>query len=122
MPDDRDNQAPDSGTEIDRLSARRDELLRLQEVMKEKLKAQPSDLGVRVWWGFVILGLLVGWMRSSSVWPTLAHGLVFWIAGMFFSIFALDSAEIQSRLAIFLHKFGEKYISSWLYSRALRIR
>jgi hypothetical protein len=32
------------------------------------------------------------------------YGFAFWIAGMFFCIFALDSAEVQSKIAIFLYR------------------
>jgi hypothetical protein len=113
---------PDSTTEIERLEARRDELLRLKEAMTAKLKARPNDYGVRAWWGFVIIGLLVGWIRSSDVWSILLFGLAFWIAGMFFCVFALDSAEVQSKIAIFLHKLGENHVSKWLHNRALTIR
>ena len=122
MSDKLHNAVPDSKTEIERLAARRDELLRLQEMMTAKLKACPNDYGVRAWWGFVIIGLLVGWIRSSHVWSILLYGLAFWSAGMFFCVFALESVEVQSRIAIFLRKLGEDRISTWLYHRALTIR
>jgi hypothetical protein len=119
MSDEPDNPSPDSTAEIERLEAQRDELLRLQVAMTAKLKARPNDYGTRVWWGFVIIGLLVGWIRASSFWSILVYGWVFWIVGMFFCIFALDSAEVQSKIAISLHKLGEVPISKWLYQRAL---
>lgn len=122
IPDETDNPSPDSTAEIERLEAQRDELVRVQEAMKAKLKARPNDYGTRTWWGFVIIGLLVGWMRASGVWAILSYGLVFWIAGMFFCIFALDSAEVQSKIAIILNRLGENRISKWLYQRALTIR
>jgi hypothetical protein len=92
------------------LLARRDELLRLQQAMVEKLKAHPHDYGVRIWWGFVIIGLLVGWIRIASIGSVLRYGFAFWVAGMLFSVFALGSAEVQSKLAIALKKIGARHI------------
>ena len=112
----------DSELEKERLLARRDELLRLRQAMMEKLKAHPRDYGVRVWWGFAIIGVLVGWIRAASIGSVLRYGFAFWIAGMFFSVFALDSAEVQSKLAIALNKIGARRIAEWLYERALTIR
>jgi hypothetical protein len=122
MSDELHKSPPDSTKEIESLEARRDELLRLQEAITAKLKARPNDYGVRAWWGFVIVGLLVGGLRAFDVQSILLYGFVFWIAGMFFSVFALDSAEVQSKIAIFLHKLGERRISKWLANRALTTR
>ena len=115
--------SPDSMAEIEALEKRRNDLQNLEEVMSAKMKARPHDFGIRAWWGFVIIGLLVGWMRSPDFWSIMLYGFAFWIAGMFFGIFAIDSAEAQSKIAIFLyHRLGEKRISNWLYHRALTIR
>ena len=76
---------------IEALEKRRDNLQDLQEAMATKTKASPHDYGTRAWWGFVIVGLLVGWMRSPDVWSLLLYGFAFWIAGMFFCIFAIHS-------------------------------
>lgn len=115
--------SPESLAEIESLEKGRDNLQDLQKILAAKLNARPHDLGIRAWWGFIIIGLLVGWMRSSDVWLILLCGLAFWIAGMFFCIFAIDSAEVQSKIAIFLHRrLGEKRISAWLMHRALTIR
>ena len=78
--------------------------------MKEKLNAAPNDIGVRAWWGFLIIGLLIGLMRERDVWSIFLYGVAFWVAGLFFCIFALDSAEVQSRIAIFLNKLGERHL------------
>jgi len=118
MPDDADNPSP----ELERLTARRDELSKLQEAMAAKMKSRSNDYGIRTWWCFVIVGLLTGWLRARGVLAILQHGIVFWIAGLFFCIFALDSAEVHSKVAIFLYRIGEKRISGWLYQRALTIR
>ena len=112
----------DTPSELERLLARREELLQLQVAMKKKLEAHPLDYGIRAWWGFVIIGLLVGWLRAATIASVLRYGFVFWIAGMFFSIFALDSAEVQSKIAIVLNKLGARRIADWLYQRALAIR
>jgi hypothetical protein len=112
----------DAPSELERLLARREELLQLQAAKKKKLEARPHDYGIRAWWGFVIVGLLVGWMRAATIASVLRYGFVFWIAGMFFSIFALDSAEVQSKIAIFANKLGACRIAAWLYQRALTIR
>ncbi len=122
MSDEPNNPSPDSTAELERLQAQRDSLLRLREVITAKLKARPNDYGTRVWWAFVISGLLLGWIRIANIWSILLYGLVFWIAGMFFCVFALDSAEVQSKIAIALHRFGEKRVSNWLYERALTVR
>ena len=115
--------SPDSMADIEALEKKQDDLKNFQELMSAKMKARPHDYGTRAWWGFVIIGLLIGWMRSSSLFSVLLHGLGFLVAGMFFSIFVLESAEVQSKLAIFLfHRFGEKRVSNWLYNRALTIR
>jgi|SRR6185437_4678541 hypothetical protein len=122
MSDELHNSSPDSQAEIEGLQARRDELLNLREVMTDKLKVRPNDFGIRTWLGLTIVGLLIGWIRTRDIWLILGYALAFWIAGMFFSIFVLDSAEVQSRIAIVLHKLGERRISKWLYRRALSIR
>jgi hypothetical protein len=115
--------SPESMAQIEALEERRDNVEALQQMMAAKRNAHPHDFGIRVWWGFVIIGLLVGWMRSSDLRAIPLYGLAFWIAGMFFSIFALDSAEVQSKIAIFLyHSLRERHISEWLYHRALTIR
>jgi hypothetical protein len=115
--------SPEWMTEIESLEKRRDYLSKAQAAMSPKLKANPHDFGVRVWWGFVIIGVLVGWMRGLTFRYMAVFGFVFWIAGLFFCIFALDSAEVQSKLAIFLsHRLGARRISLWLYKRALMIR
>src|ERR1039457_6916739 len=107
--------SPESMAEVEALEGRRNDLQDLQQTMAAKLKVRPHDLGVRVWWGFVIIGMLVGWMRSPEVESALLYGLLFWVAGMCFCIWAIDSAEVQSKIAIFLNKrFGEKQISAWL--------
>jgi hypothetical protein len=105
------------------LEKRRVELENLRELMSAKLKARPHDFGIRAWWGFLILGLLVGWIRSSDLWTMVRYGFAFCVAGLFFCIFALDSADVESKIAIFLYRrLGEKRISRWLYARALMIR
>ncbi len=115
--------SPDSMAELEALEERRDNLQNLQGVVAAKMKARPHDFGIRAWWVFVIIGMLVGWMRPSDVWSILLYGLGFWTAGMFFCIFAIDSAEVQSKIAIFLHhKLHMKSIAHWLYNRALTIR
>ena len=117
------NSSPDSMAKIESFEKERDELENLRTVMSAKIKARSHDFGIRAWWGFVIIGLLVGWIRSSDLWSMALYGFAFWVAGMFFCIFALDSAAVQSSIAIFLHhRLGEKRISNWLYSRALTIR
>jgi hypothetical protein len=113
---------PASMTEIERLEKQRKNLERLRQAMEAKLKAHPHDYGVKVWWGFVIAGLLVGWLHSRDVGSTLMFGLTFWVAGMFFCVFAIDSAEVESKIAIFLNRIGVKRIAEWLYTRALTIR
>jgi len=115
--------SPASMAEIEALEKQRDNLQDLQVMMAAKLKARPHDFGIRVWWGFVVVGLLVGWMRSSDIWITLRYGLGSWIAGTFFCVFAIDSAEVQSKLAIFLHRrLRMKRLANWLYDRAVTIR
>ena len=110
-------------TDADSLEKRRDKLASLQEKILAKRTAHPHDFGTRVWWAFVIFGALVGWLRSSTSMSILIHTAAFWVAGLFFCIFALDSAEVQSRVAIFLYKRSrEKRVSAWLYERALTIR
>jgi hypothetical protein len=116
------NSPPACPEEIESLKTKKAQLLGLQEAMAARLKARPNDFGVRTWWGFVIIGLLVGWVRAANVWSVLLCGLAFWVAGMLFCIFVLDSAEVQSKIAISLHRLGEGRISKWLYQRALTIR
>jgi hypothetical protein len=114
---------PDAMAEIERLEEHQDRHEVLMEMMTAKLKARPHDYGVKVWWGFLAVGILVGWLRSRDVWSALIlYGLAFGAAGLFFCIFAIDSAEFQSTIAIFLNRIGVKRISRWLYRRALTIR
>ncbi len=113
---------PDSTAEAEQFRARRDELLRLQAAMTETLKARPHDYGIRAWWGFVAIGILVGFLRRGSVETVFGYGFAFWIAGLCFSVFVLDSAEVQSKAAIVANKFGARRVASWLYQRALSVR
>jgi len=108
--------------ELARLEQRRDELESLQEAIAAKRAVCPNDYGVRVWWGFVLIGILVGWMRSGVIASILLYGAAFWIVGMFFCIFAVDSAEVQSKVAVFLNRRGMRRVATWLYTRALTIR
>jgi hypothetical protein len=110
----------ESMTEIEALEKRRDNLEDLGTAIAARLNSDPHDFGSRVWWGFIIIGLLVGWMRSSDIWSIVLHGLAFFIAGMFFCIFAIESSAVQSWIAILVHKgVGDNRLSYWLYSRAL---
>lgn len=106
--------------EVKNLVERRNELLRLQEAMAAKLKARPHDYGIKAWWGFVIIGILVGWIQAATIGSILRYAIAFWIAGMCFAVFALDSAEAESKIAIVLNKLGARRLAAWLYQRALR--
>jgi hypothetical protein len=102
MPDEFQNSTQDSNAEIERLEARRDELLRRQE-----------NEGLCNYW---IAHWMVAHVRhlvdpAAWVWVLDCRNV--------FQHFVLDSAEVQSQLAIFLHKLGEGRISKWLYGRAL---
>jgi hypothetical protein len=99
-----------------------DNIERLQEMITAKLKARPNDLGFKVSWGFLVVGPLVGWLKSSDFALTLLHGLAFWVAGLLFSILILDSAFVQSVTGICLGKIGLRAISNWLSWRSLTIR
>jgi hypothetical protein len=115
--------SPASMAEIEALEKRRDNLQNLQEMMAAKMKIRPHDYRIHVWWGFAILGIMVGWIRSSSILITLLHGFAFWLAGTLICVFALDSAEVQSTLAIFLHRrLHMAGLANWLYNRAVTIR
>jgi hypothetical protein len=59
--------SPEWMTEIESLEKRRDDLSKAQAAMPAKLKANPHDFGVRTWWGFVIIGVLVGWIRGVNL-------------------------------------------------------
>ena len=114
--------APDLFGEIEVLEKKQEDVLYVQTMMAAKRKAHPNDYGVRVWWGFVIVGLLVGWMDSPKVGSILSFGVTFWLGGMLFCVFALDSAEVQGRIALFLyHKLNMKKAAGWLYDRAITI-
>jgi len=54
-------------------------------------------------WGLIIVGLAAGWDPAPAFLPVLLYGLRFWILKLLVCIFALDSAEAQSRIAIFLN-------------------
>lgn len=109
-------------TDVQSLIKRRDELVKLKEAMDAKLKARPHDYGVRVWWVFILVGTAIGWLWVHAVWAGVLAAAAFWIAGLFFSVLILDSAEVQSRVAILLHRLGMRKLSQWLYARALTIR
>ncbi len=114
--------APNLMIEIETIEKQRDDLLYILTMMAAKRKALPHDYGVRVWWGFVIVGLLVGWMDSPKVGSILSFGVIFWIGGMLCCVFALDSAEVQGNIALFLyHKLNMKKTALWLYNRAITI-
>ena len=112
---------PDLMAQIEALEERRERLEHLDEKMAAKMKACPNDYGVRVWWGFVILGFIIGWIRSPDIGSNLLYAGAFWTAGTLFCIFVVDSAEVQSKIAFSLSKLRMKRISEWLYNRALTI-
>jgi hypothetical protein len=88
----------------------------------EKRKRHPNDYGTRAWWGFIIMGLLVGWIRSTDPATILLYGFAFCVAGLLFAIFALDSMYVQSVVAIFLYKrLRLTWLGHKLYERALTI-
>ena len=114
--------APDLLAEIEVLEKKQKDLLYVLTMMAAKRKANPHDYGVRVWWGFVIVGLLIGWMDSPKVGSILSFGVTFWLGGMLFCVFALDSPEVQGNIALFLyHKLNMKRTALWLYNRAITI-
>jgi hypothetical protein len=90
--------SPDLMATIEPVEHRRQIVENLQRTMAAKLKAHPNDYGKKAWWGFVIIGLLVGWMRSPDGATILVYGLAFSIAGVFFAVFGIDSAEVQSKV------------------------
>lgn len=105
------------------LVERRDGLDDAEALLSEKLKPNPHDFGILVWSSLTVVGLVVAWLRSPKFWSFVLYGVAFWAVGLLFCVFVLDSAEVQSRVAIFLyHRLREKRISNWLYHRALTIR
>jgi hypothetical protein len=114
--------APGLLKEIQPVHERLDNIERLEEMIDAKLKARPNDLGFKVSWGFLIAGLVVGWLRSSDFALTLLHGFVFWVAGLLFSIFILDSALVQGVTGDCFGKIGLRAIANWLRYRSLTIR
>jgi hypothetical protein len=99
-----------------------DNIERLEEMIDAKMKARPNDLGFKISWGFLIAGVIVGWLRSSDFALTLLHGFVFWVAGLLFSIFMLGSAIVQGVTGDWLGKIGLRAIANWLRYRSLTIR
>jgi hypothetical protein len=60
---------------------KREILESLGNMIEAKSRARPHDYGVQVWYGFVVIGLLVGWIRSPDIKTILQYGLAFWLAG-----------------------------------------
>jgi len=115
--------SPESMREIEELERRKDDLLNFKAAMDVRLNSHPRDFGVQVCMGSLIIGILVGWVRSSTIFLILVHGLAFFTGGIMFCIFALGSAEVQSKISILLYRgVGDNRISYWLYRRALSIR
>ncbi len=108
--------------EIEKTEDDLDKTRTLRDMMIKKLQAHPNDYGRHAMWGFPIIGLLVGWLRSQNLISILVHAVVFSIAGLLFALFALDSADVQSRTAILLSRLGLNRIPHWLYQRALTLR
>jgi hypothetical protein len=102
-----------------------EEELHVQEALRDaiasKLKASPIDHKFTVSFGFLIVGCLIGWFLSVGIWVIFLVGFVSWIAGVLFSIFALDSPYVQSVIAIRLNRVGLKHLARWLYDRALTL-
>ncbi len=93
----------------------------LRDAIASKLKASPTDHKFKVSFGFLIVGCLIGWFLSVGIWVILLVGFVSWIAGVLFSVFALDNPYVQSVIAIRLNRLGLKRLAHWLYDRALTL-
>src|SRR6266567_4877509 len=106
--------APEMMTQVEPLEATVQTDQDLADAIEAKLKACPNDYGFKVPCGFLMVGGLIGWIRSG-VWSVVPYGIVFCIAGLLFSIFAMDSAIVQATVAIRLHRLRFKGIAHWLY-------
>ncbi|MCC6862552.1 MAG: hypothetical protein IT158_28515 [Bryobacterales bacterium] len=108
---------------VEHLESERDGLKSLEGMIAAKLAARPRDYGVRAWWGFVILGASIGWVRSAELLTSVLYGLASSSIGVLFAIFVLDSAEVQARVGIFLcNRMRMEGVGKWLYRRSLTIR
>jgi hypothetical protein len=113
---------PQMMAQVEALEAKIEALEAVRDAVQRKTQARPHDYGFRVPLGFLIVGGLIGWLRNSTLWSIVACAIASWIVGMLFSIFVMDSANVQSIAAINLNRIGFKRIANWLYNRALTVR
>ena len=114
--------APDLMAEVEPDEQRVDGLQSLQNAIGDKLVAHPKDFGFKVPLGFLLVGALIGAFRALSLSSIVVCGFASLVAGLLFSIFAADSARVQSEIAIRLNRLGFPRIAHWLYERAITIR
>lgn len=112
---------PDLAAKIDEIQEKNRPVAVVQRALEARQKANLTDWGFRVPLGFMIVGGLIGFFRSPDLRSVIVGGLVSWFAGLLFSIFVLDSADIQIKWAFRLHgKPGLTWIANWLFSRTLK--
>jgi hypothetical protein len=91
------------------------------KALKARQKADLSDWGFRVPLGFLIVGALIGFFRSPDLVSVAVGGVMSWLAGLLFSIFVLDSADLQISFGMrLLGKPGLTRLGVWLVSRPLK--
>jgi hypothetical protein len=111
--------APDLMAEVEPLEEEINAAQNLTSAMKASLAAHPHDQGFRVLYAAFMIGAIIGWTHSNNIAGSLLDGLLAGLAGLFISIFILDSPYVQALLGIWFNRIGFKRLGAWLYSRSL---
>src|ERR1700722_16671959 len=112
---------PKAAEAVDGVEERLGQLSLLEKALEARQRANLADWGFRVPLGFMIVGSLVGFFRSGDLASIIVGALVSWFAGLTFSIFVLDSADVQLPLGMrLIGKPGLNGLGGWLCKRPLK--
>jgi hypothetical protein len=114
--------APEIMANVEPLEEEMRNLENLKRLMEASMAAHPHDQGFQVLYGGLVLGAVIGWLRSKTIEDALVDGVLGGLAALFCSIFVLDSPYVQSVLGISANRIGLKQLGHWLYSRSLGFR
>jgi len=111
--------APELLAKLDEFEQKNDALESLEYALQHYKAAHPHDYGFTVAVGFMIVGGLLGFLRSPGIGSVLFSGVVSWIAGLLFSIFVMNSAAVQIRIGFKLEGTVLTRLGRWLIYHAL---
>jgi hypothetical protein len=114
--------APDMMAHVEPIEEEMRNVENLKRLIEASMAAHPHDQGFRVAYAGLVIGAVIGWIRTKAIESVLLDGIMGGLAGVFCSILFLDSPHVQSVSGIAANRIGLKRLGHWLYSRSLGFR